>query len=300
MTFAHPEVLLLLPLVGLLLRRVRALPIGATPLRWSTEPWVRRAVRRALPLPRLLAAGGAGTLVLLAAGPERSFPTDRPPAESVAVTLVLDVSGSMTESGIRGSALDRARGAARQLVREVDGVRVGLVAFAGSAVTRLPPTSDTTLLFAALETAEVGVDENGSAIGAALGHAVERLRGVEASARAIVVVSDGRHNAGPVAPETAAELAIAAGIPVHALLPGTTLDDPAVSGMAALTARTGGRAVPVGGTDDLGASLRDLVPAAPSPGPPVRQAAPSGWWALPLTLLGLAAGLRSTRLGGAT
>ncbi len=253
MTFAHPEILLLLPLVGLLLRSRRSLPIGTTPLRWSSEPWVRPVVRRALPLPRVFTVAGAAALVLLAAGPERSHPSLRPPAESVAATPALDVSGSMREEGIRGSALDRTRSAVRRLVRESDGVRVGLVTFAGSAVTRLPPTADTALLFSALETAEIGVDENGSAIGTALGHAVERLRGVAAYERAIVVVSDGRHNAGPVAPETAAKLAVAAGIPVHALLPGTTLDDPATARMTALTSRTGGRAVPVAGADDLGA-----------------------------------------------
>ena len=213
--------------------------------------------------------------------------------------LAVDVSGSMTEERLGGSALDRTRTAVDDLLRRTAGTRVGVVTFAGSAVTRLPPTTDTSLVRGVLETADVGVDTNGSAVGTALGLAVERLRATEARARVVVLVSDGRHNAGAISPETAAELARSAGVPVHALIPFAPAADGSVERVRSFTESTGGRTVVA--TEDassLAEALAEVVPDEISPGPPIRTAAAGAWLWPTLLALALGLGLRATRVGG--
>ena len=299
MTFARPELLLLLPAALLALRRPEPLDLPGAPFAWAESgPWIGNGVRWAVPVPRWATALGIAGLIATAAGPTRLEPRPVPPEEAVAVQLVLDVSGSMTADGPGGSPLDRTRTSVIDLVGRTAGMRVGLVTFAGSAITRLPPTSDTALLRTALATAEVGIRDDGSAIGTALGLAVERLRVTPASTRAIVLVSDGRHNAGPIAPGTAVELAREAGIPVHVLLPDRESLE-AAEGLRGLVGGSGGR-VAIAGTGVAGISeaLSSLVPPLPSTGPPVRRAA-TGLLLWPsLLLLGIGSVVRATRAGG--
>ena len=304
MTFASPWLLLLAPLALVFLRRPAAIPVVTDVLAWAehvsgTDEDFRPSPGRrvAAVMPRLLMALGVVTLLAAAAGPMRMIPAERPAAESVSVVLVLDVSGSMTEVVDGSSALDRTRTAVADFLSTSDGYRFGLVTFAGSAMTRLPPTSDVPLVLTTLQTAEVGLDPNGSAVGTALALAVERLRGVQAAGRAIILVSDGAHNAGPIDPETAADLAARENISLHAIVP--FANGAGEGRLQALVRRAEGRVVVAGsGSDNLKAALASLVPALPSAGPPVPVPATAGFAFTALILLSLAGLLRSTRLGG--
>jgi Ca-activated chloride channel family protein len=64
--------------------------------------------------------------------------------------------------------------------------------------------------------------EDGTAIGDALGLAVERLRKSPARSRIAVLLTDGVHNAGVESPLAAAELAETQGVKVYAIGAGTT------------------------------------------------------------------------------
>jgi Ca-activated chloride channel family protein len=133
--------------------------------------------------------------------------------------------------GERRSRLDLARQVVARFAenRAADGDRVALVVFGESAFTPCPLTSDGLLLTDALRRVEVGVAGSATAIGDALALAVKRaVAGSKRSngdsplaGRVIVLLTDGRNNAGRIPVEIASELARGEGVRVHTVGIGT-------------------------------------------------------------------------------
>jgi Ca-activated chloride channel family protein len=95
--------------------------------------------------------------------------------------------------------------------------RVGLVAFAGKSFTRCPLTLDYGVLKSLLEGLDVGLVEDGTAIGLALANSVARLKDSEAESKIIILLTDGVNNRGEIDPPTGAQLAAAADIRVYTI-----------------------------------------------------------------------------------
>ena len=192
---------------------------------------------------RLVAGGLRGAallgLALALAGPTRRGelpPETRPGLDLV---LVIDASASMRalDAEVAGAWRQRIE-LAREVVarfaqaRASAGDRVALVAFGDTAFTLCPLATDGALLAAALTRVEAGMAGNSTALGDALALAVKRagagsdqdagalVEGPTAAPRAgrlVVLLTDGRSNAGAVPVEVAAALARASGTRVHAV-----------------------------------------------------------------------------------
>lgn len=92
------------------------------------------------------------------------------------VVFLIDVSRSMLAEDIRPNRLERAKLAVRDVLDVVEGDRVGIIAFAGTAVLKCPLTTD--YAFAGLALNELGPDavaRGGTAIGSAIRAATELL-----------------------------------------------------------------------------------------------------------------------------
>jgi Ca-activated chloride channel family protein len=72
-----------------------------------------------------------------------------------------------------------------------------------------------------LDGIEIGMAGDATAIGSALGTAVKRLRDSQAESKVIILLTDGRNNAGSISPEKAAEIAETFGIKVYTIGAGT-------------------------------------------------------------------------------
>ncbi len=142
-------------------------------------------------------------------------------AEGVDMVVALDISGSMAALDFQPS--DRL-GVAKEVIgrflarRPHD--RIGLVVFAGAAVTICPLTLDHEVANHLLEQVRLRTLPDGTAIGLGLGTAVNRLRTSTAESKVVVLVTDGSNNAGQLDPMTAADLAADEGITVHTVLVG--------------------------------------------------------------------------------
>jgi Ca-activated chloride channel family protein len=169
MTFEWPEALLLLlalPLlvagyVYLLKRRKRQA------LRYSSLALVKAAIgagpgwRRHLP-PALLLAALAAMIVAVA----RPAALVTLPSNNETVILAMDVSGSMRATDVEPTRLAAAQAAAKQFIAEVPGsVKVGIVAFAGTATVAQAPTRNKEDLVAAIERFQL---QRATAIGSAI------------------------------------------------------------------------------------------------------------------------------------
>jgi Ca-activated chloride channel family protein len=99
--------------------------------------------------------------------------------------------------------------------------RIGIVAFASGAYTVSPLTLDYGWLIQNLDRVKIGMIEDGTAVGLGVSSALNRLKDTEAKGKVVIVLTDGRNNAGNISPLMAAEAAKALNIKVYTIGAGT-------------------------------------------------------------------------------
>jgi len=220
MSFARPLLLLLVLLPLWLLYRARrggavtvgdgALAAAAAGKAWL--PWIPPALR-ALALTALIAA---------AAGPRFPGGPTTIRRDGIGIVIAIDISSSMlAEDFAPDNRLEVAKRQAINFIRGREADRIGLVAFAGDALTQIPLTLDYAVLEEAVMALRVGALDDGTAIGSGLATAVNRLRRVPARSKVVLLLTDGVNNRGAIDPRTAADAAAAFGIKVYTVGVGT-------------------------------------------------------------------------------
>ncbi|HEY3933619.1 MAG TPA: VWA domain-containing protein [Gemmatimonadales bacterium] len=214
--FARPWLLLLLLALPVWWwRRRRQQPVAAVVS--DTKPFdAATRGRWRLILPPALRSLALTALIVAAAGPFR--PGDRlvVSANGVAIVIAIDVSSSMlAEDFAPSNRIEVAKQRAIDFVRGRNADRIGLVVFAGEALTQVPVTLDYAALIDAIRNVEIGALDDGTAIGSGLAISVARLRKVPGASKVILLLTDGVNNRGVIDPRTAAETAAAFGIKVY-------------------------------------------------------------------------------------
>ena len=198
LTFGAPHwlwVLLVLPLMaGLFVwshRRGQALvaKIVAVRLRdqlsGSVSP-LRRILRAALLLASIALA------IVAVAQPRYGFIEKETKQKGRDVIVAIDTSRSMLATDIAPTRLARAKLFTQDLVRLLQGDRIGLVAFAGSAFLQAPLTLDYNAVTNALEELDTTViPKGGTNIAAAITAAREAFGKAEGQTRALIILTDG-------------------------------------------------------------------------------------------------------------
>jgi Ca-activated chloride channel family protein len=224
--FARPWLLVLLLAIPLwmLWRRRRAdsaiIFSRAAVLGWLATLRAERLAR----LPDRLRGLALTLLVVAMAGPRTGSSVVDIDAEGIAIVMTIDISSSMLAEDLSPTnRMEVARMTAREFVQRREYDRIGLVAFAGEALTQVPITIDYDVLLESLQQLQAGSGllEDGTAIGTALATAANRLRRVEGKSRVIVLMTDGENNRGEIDPLTAARAAAAFGIKIYTIGIGT-------------------------------------------------------------------------------
>lgn len=220
--FAHPWLLLLLLALPLYLywssgRTQRALVFSRAPLAATGSS---RATAWLARLPGWLRAIAFVSLVVAIAAPRTGAAVVNVDAEGIAIVVALDISTSMLAEDF--DPYNRVTVAKQKVAQFVAGRRydrIGLVAFAGEALTQVPITIDYPVIYEALEHLQPGTGmlEDGTAIGTAIATAANRLRRVPGESRIIILMTDGENNAGEIDPLTAARAAAAYGIRIYTI-----------------------------------------------------------------------------------
>ena len=147
-------------------------------------------------------------------------------ASGIDMVIALDLSTSMAamdfvQDGERVNRLQIAKSVLEGFIDQRSNDRLGLVAFAGRAYIAAPLTLDHDFFSMNLKRLDLGIAEDGTAIGSALTAALNRLRGVESKSRIVILMTDGQNNAGKIPPLTAAEAADALEVKVYTIGVGT-------------------------------------------------------------------------------
>lgn len=165
-------------------------------------------------------------LVLALARPQLGNTTTEVEASGIDILLAVDVSGSMealdfTIQGAKTNRLEAVKSVVADFIEERPNDRIGLVAFAKFPYMVSPLTLDHSWLKKRLESLKIGMIEDGTAIGSAIGSGTNRLREQKSKSRIMILLTDGMSNAGKIAPTLAAEAAKMFKIKVYTIGAGT-------------------------------------------------------------------------------
>lgn len=199
-------------------------------LRFPETRGLQEIVKRSLPhqlrWSRVLRVLALALIVLALARPQEGLESTRIQVEGIDIALVIDVSSSMLAEdfvldGRRHNRLEIVKEVVKSFILERKNDRLSLVIFGGSAYTASPMTLDYGWLLAQLEQIQIGMVEDGTAVGSAIATAVNRLRDSKAKSRIIILLTDGVNNVGSLTPDAAAELAAALNIKIYTIGVGT-------------------------------------------------------------------------------
>jgi Ca-activated chloride channel family protein len=177
------------------------------------------SLRRVVPLLRCMVV----TLIIIAlARPQAGVTSIEIQSTGVDIMLCLDTSGSMraldfSTGGKRDTRMAAVKSVVSEFVRGREHDRIGMVVFGEEAFTQCPLTLDYGVLLSLLDSLEIGMAGDATAIGTALGICVKRFKDIESVSRVVVLLTDGVNNSGAVTPLTAARLAQRFGIKVYTI-----------------------------------------------------------------------------------
>ncbi len=155
-------------------------------------------------------------LVLALARPRAGARTETRTSEGINIVLAIDLSSSMLALDFRpNNRLEVAKQKVREFVARRTSDRIGVVAFAGEALTQVPLTTDYPVVMQAVANLQAGQLEDGTAIGTAIATSAVRLRDAPGPSRVMIVLTDGVNNRGAVEPLVAAKAAAAYGIKIY-------------------------------------------------------------------------------------
>jgi|TARA_B100000315_G_scaffold13305_1_gene12540 Ca-activated chloride channel family protein len=136
----------------------------------------------------------------------------------VDIVIVLDISGSMKAEDFKPNRLEAAKEEAQEFIKNRDDDRIGLLIFAGESYIQCPSTVDHQVLSNLLsQVAIIDEEHDGTAIGMAIAHCVNRLRKSDAESKVMILLSDGSNNKGELDPLTSAGFAKDYGIKIYTI-----------------------------------------------------------------------------------
>ncbi len=164
---------------------------------------------------------GITMLIIALARPQSTNKWKNVTSEGIDIIISLDISGSMLAADFKPNRLEAAKEVAAEFITNRPDDRIGLVVFSAESFTQCPVTTDHATLLNLLKDIQMGMIDDGTAIGMGLATAVNRLKDSKSKSKVIILLTDGVNNTGTIAPITAAEIARAFHIRVYTIGVGT-------------------------------------------------------------------------------
>ncbi len=206
MTLGTPQHLWALPVAGLVLllaaglrqaraKRLRALISDAARVRMLRQPAPPLSLLRQI-------LGGAGLLLVAFAllRPQWGYTWRDVQRRGLDIFVVLDTSNSMRATDLRPDRMQRAKWGIQDLLRRLQGDRIGLIAFAGSSFVQCPLTLDYAAFRMHLDDVRPGIiPRGGTDIAGALARAMDSFPEATGADQVILLITDGETHEGDIA-----------------------------------------------------------------------------------------------------
>lgn len=138
------------------------------------------------------------------------------------IVLSLDGSGSMNASGFdtanpRATRFEVVQKIAQDFVMKRHGDNVGVVVFGDFAFIATPVTYEKEIIVEMIGYLSHGMAGQNTAIGEGVAQGVRALRDSKAKTKIIILLTDGEHNSGSIAPKEAVSMATKAGVKLYTI-----------------------------------------------------------------------------------
>lgn len=156
--------------------------------------------------------------------PQWGFQWREIPKQGVNFLIAIDVSKSMLSEDIKPSRLERAKLALGDLVRRLDGDRIGLIVFTARSFLQCPLTSDYAGFLLTLSNIDSGLmPKGGTSISSAIKEAMDVFKDASGKDKILIIITDGENHEGD--PVKMAQEAKKAGIIIYCIGIGTQAGD---------------------------------------------------------------------------
>jgi len=192
------------------------------------KPTLGTKISSVLPLLKVMAIS---FMILALARPQSGDEKINVMTEGVNIILALDLSESMRALDFKRdnqiiTRLDAVRGVVADFIMERQGDRIGMVVFGTNAFTQLPLTRDYNTIAFMLDRLKIGSAGPSTAIGDAIGISLKRLEDVKSASNIIILLTDGKSNAGQLAWQDAIEIAAQRKVKIYTIGVGTNGEAP--------------------------------------------------------------------------
>lgn len=227
-----------------------------------------------IPVSRVLQLAAIGFLIVALARPQKMDYLSNSHVFGTDIVIALDISESMNNNDIAPSRFRAAQETAKEFIRNRSQDNMGIVVFAGEALSIMPLTNDLLALQNAVDGVKTGQLSNGTAIGDGIVSSINRVLNGQASSKSIILITDGTNNTGDVSPSTAADIAALKGIKVYTIGVGkdgkstyvdpygfatTTIDTPIdEQSLQDIASKTGGKYFRATDADALGGVFEEI------------------------------------------
>jgi Ca-activated chloride channel family protein len=180
-----------------------------------------RTVLSFVPMPLVIA--GIALSVMALARPNLAHKDELVESTGLDMMLAIDTSGSMEANDFYTShgpvsRIAVAKGVVGEFVQSREHDRLGLVVFGEEAFTHVPLTLDHQTLLDVLQTVDIGIaGSRGTAVGSAIAVAAKRLSALTSKEKILILLTDGRSNAGNLSPVDAAVAAAALHVKIYTI-----------------------------------------------------------------------------------
>jgi Ca-activated chloride channel family protein len=169
----------------------------------------------------VLRLGALGCLIIILARPQLKDSWRTTSTEGTDIVIALDVSSSMLARDFEPNRLEAAKKVASKFISGRESDNIGVVIFAGESLTGVPMTVDRSQLLSYIESINMDMLEDGTAIGDGIATSLNRLKEGKAKSKSIILLTDGSNNTGVVAPISASEVAKELGVKIYTIGIGT-------------------------------------------------------------------------------
>lgn len=177
------------------------------------------ARRKIIKITLLASAMVLGVVAL--ARPQWGFEWEEVKRVGLDMLIAVDTSKSMLAKDLKPNRLECSKFAIKDLVKRLNGDRIGLIAFSGSSFLQCPLTIDYNGFLLALDDLSVGtIPRGGTSISSAIREAMSVFQGPEKQFKVLVIITDGEDLEGDAV--KAAREASSRGIKIYCVGVGTT------------------------------------------------------------------------------
>ena len=140
---------------------------------------------------------GCFFMIVASIGPQIGTRLSEYKREGIDIFIALDVSESMNAQDVTPNRIEKAKYELNRLINSLDGDRVGIIVFAGTAHIHLPLTTDYSAAKLFLKSIDTKIVETpGTSLSSVMNLAIDQIQKDNEKYKAIILVSDGEDHEG--------------------------------------------------------------------------------------------------------